>query len=195
MKKFIYPILFVLVFACFFSFQTIRGKPLPFSHRIDFDSFLVRQPDDVTGVSSAVMLLDYYSKSVPLDKVEKEALIERFVGGVSMIAPDSLRVVLGRFGLQSIVLRGNVGDLKRFISEGRPVIVLIRSGDFSWSYCIVYGYDEENVYLGDSDGLPKTVSVIDFENCWSFTHDRFGRKCIDVKGPSESFTMIVPNWQ
>lgn len=111
-----------------------------------------------------------------------------------IITPEVVRVILSKNGLDSEVVYGNIRDLKRFISDGRPVIVLMRFGDFCWKYCIVFGYDEENIYLGNCNGLPKTLSLRDFENCWGFSHDYFGRKCLDCKGPSDKFTMIVPVW-
>jgi predicted double-glycine peptidase len=184
LKKYLFPVVLIAIFVGLFSFQSLNRTPAPPIYNIDgFEKHIIAQPDNITcGPTSATMILRYYSKDVTLDEVKKEALTEwfRFKDGTNfgMTAPDALRVALHKFGVKSRVRRGNVGQLKKFISEGKPVIVLVRSSNTTWHYCVVYAYDEEGVHLGDPGrGQSRYINTKTFVNCWKFSHDMNGEKC------------------
>lgn len=184
MKKFILPTILIAVFVGFFSFQSMNKTPPPPEYKIEgFETHIIEQPDGITcGPTSATMILHYYSKDVTLDEVKKEAMTEwfRFNDGTNfgMTAPDALRVALHKFGIKSRVRRGNIGELKRYISQDIPVIVLVRSSNTTWHYCVAYGYNEEEITLGDPGyGHTRVIPTERFANCWRFSHDMNGKKC------------------
>jgi predicted double-glycine peptidase len=184
LKKYIIPVILMVIFAGFFSFQSFNRSPAPPTYKIDeFEKYIIAQPDSITcGPTCGTMLLNYYSKNVSLDEVKKESLTEwfRFDDGKNfgMTAPDALRVSLHKFGLKSRVRHGNVGQLKKYISEGKPVIVLLRSSNTTWHYCVAFAYDETTIRLGDpGSGHARSMTIETFVKCWKFTHDMHGQKC------------------
>lgn len=184
MKKFILPTILIAIFIGFFSFQSLNKTPPPSEYKIEgFEKHILEQPDGITcGPTSATMILHYYSKDVTLDEVKKEAMTEwfRFKDGTNfgMTAPDALRVALHKFGVKSRVRRGNIGELKKYVSQGTPVIVLVRSSNTTWHYVVVYGYNEEEVIVGDPGyGHSRVILTERFINCWRFSHDMNGNKC------------------
>lgn len=182
MKKHLFLILLMAIFLGLFSFQKLN-RPLapPTYHIHGFRKFIFAHPD--SSICSVTMLLHYYSKDVTLAEVKKEA-----VG----LDPDVLRTTLHKFGVESRVYRGTLSQLKKFVATGNPVIVLIRSSNTTWHYCVVYGYDERGVLLGNpSLGNTRYVFNNDFINCWQLSHDIEGKKC-DPQADISGFTMIVP---
>lgn len=184
MKEYLLSAVLIAIFVGLFSFQSLNRTPAPSTHRLDnFEKYIIAQPDGITcGPTSATMLLRYYSKDVTLDEVKKESLTEwiKFPDGTNfgMTAPDALRVALHKFGVKSRVRRGHVGQLKQFISEGKPVIVLVRSSKTTWHYCVAYGYDETTIRLADpGSGIIRCMPISTFINCWKFTHDMHGDIC------------------
>jgi len=184
LKKYVLPLILLILLGGLFSFQKLSQTPAPPKHTIvGFENYVMEQPDGITcGPTSATMLLHYYSKDVTLDEVKKEALTEwiRFKDGTNfgMTAPDALRVAIHKKGVEARVRRGNIGELKRYVSQNKPVIVLVRSSNTTWHYCVVVGYNEDEVMLADPGyGFIRAINTDRFINCWKFTHDMNGNKC------------------
>jgi len=184
LKEYLLPAAMIAIFIGLFSFQSFNETPSPSTHNIhEFEKYILTQPDHITcGPTSVTMLLRYYSKNVTLDEVKKETFTEwfRFKDGTNfgMTAPDALRVALHKFGVESRVCRGNISQIKKFISEGKPVIVLVRSSNTTWHYFVVFGYDEKDIRIGDPNlGLSRHMPIPTFLNCWKFSHDMIGNKC------------------
>jgi predicted double-glycine peptidase len=87
------------------------------------------------------------------------------------------------------------------ISENRPSIVLVRSGEYTWHYVVAIGYDEEGITVADPGwGMRRTLKNEHFHGTWSFATDMSGEESKDkiVAGllslaEVHPFTMIVPN--
>lgn len=167
---------------------------------------LIKQPDQITcGPTSALMLLKYYDNDVTLDLVKSKSKTHWFDYGsepIGMTAPDVLVGALNVLGLPSTMMEGDIPSLKKFISNDRPPIVLIRSGEYTWHYVVVIGYDKDNVIVADpSWGMRRTLKNKDFHGTWSFATDMSGEDSTDklVAGLLSNlaevhpFTMIVPN--
>lgn len=167
-----------------FSFQSFNKVPVPVAAKIEkFNQFMLQQPDHIScGPTSATMVLHYYNKNVSLAEVTKLTYTEwiKFQSGKNfgMTAPDSIRQALHRSGVPASVRRGNIYELKKYISEGKPVIVLLRSGKETWHYCVAIEYDEKNIVLANpSDGQRFAMTHQQFINSWRFTHDMYGNDC------------------
>lgn len=184
MKKYIVPILLCLLFAGLCSYQNFNKTAVPDEAKIKcFEKNLIQQPDRITcGPTCATMILRYYSKNVTLDEVKKLTYTEwiKFQDGTNfgMTAPDSIRQALHQSGVPANLRRGNIYELKKSISEGKPVIVLLRSGQETWHYCVVISYDDEGFNLADPGYKEaRFINKQQFINSWQFTHNMSGTKC------------------
>ena len=201
MKKYILLVLLCLLFAGLFSYHSFNKTAVPDEAKIvDFEKHIMEQPDHITcGPTSATMVLHYYSKSVTLDTVKKLTYTEwvKFQDGTNfgMTAPDSIRQALHRSGVPANLRRGNIYELKKAIYEGKPVIVLLRSGKETWHYCVVIGYNENGFNLADPGyGEARFINKETFINSWKFTHSMNGTKCgyecVICKGTGKYFELI-----
>jgi len=167
---------------------------------------LVEQPDQITcGPTSALMLLKYYGNdTVTLDEVKLQSGTHWFdYDGepIGMTAPDVLATALSELGLPSKIMEGTMSSLKRFIHEGRPPIVLVRTGDYSWHYVVAIGYDKDNIILADPGwGTREVLTNECFHGSWSFTTDMDGEEIDEsiVAGllslaEVSPFTLVVPD--
>ena len=68
------------------------------------------------------------------------------------VLPGVLRKEISRRGLKVRYVKGNLETLKADLSEGKRVIVFIRTRtDKRWlHYVPIVGYDEDNVYIAES---------------------------------------------
>lgn len=87
--------------------------------------------------------------------------------------PQALIDIFKEYGHNIEMFHGNLEKLKTRLNEGTPIIVLI--GQFtSWQhYVTVVGYDEENVFLYDSNmntdnsnGYNRTMTNVEFISQW-----------------------------
>lgn len=167
---------------------------------------LVEQPDQITcGPTSALMLLKYYgNKTLTLDQVKAKSKTHWFNYGdepIGMTAPDVLASALDKLGLPSTMMKGDVSQLKKFISQDRPPIVLVRSGEYTWHYVVAIGYDKDNIIVADPGwGMRRTLKNEHFHGTWSFATDMTGEVVTDKIVASllslaevHPFTMIVPD--
>ena len=77
---------------------------------------------------------------------------------LGFVSANSIADVFEQHGYQAKACHGNVGTLKRRLSEGNPIIVFTRiPGDTH--YAVVVGYDEQHIYLADS--LAENANVSD----------------------------------
>ena len=177
----------------------------PKNHNIK-DFPLVEQPDQITcGPTSALMLLRYYGNdAVTLDQVKVHSKTHWFDYNeepMGMTAPDVLTSALNKLDLPSKMMKGTIPQLKKLISENRPSIVLVRSGEYTWHYVVVTGYDEDSITFADpSWGINRTLKNEDFYGTWSFATDMSGEESKDViisgllsLAEVHPFTMIVPS--
>lgn len=201
MKKYILPVFLCVVFAALFSYQSFNRIVIPDAAKIEnFEKHIIEQPDQITcGPTSATMVLHYYSKDISLAEVTKLTYTEwiKFHDGTNfgMTAPDSIRQALHRSGVPARLRRGNIYELKKAISEGKPVIVLLRSGKETWHYCVVISYNDEGFVLADPGyGEARFINKDTFINSWKFTHSMNGEKCgyecVICKGTGKYFEVL-----
>ncbi|MCG9128088.1 T9SS type A sorting domain-containing protein [Candidatus Poribacteria bacterium] len=88
--------------------------------------------------------------------------------------------------------------LDYFIRESRPCIILLKSGDKSYHYVVVVGYDkEDDVYLlADPWGVFRWINKTELDTQWSFRENSGTLKGSFLSTVIESyanpFTLIVP---
>jgi ABC-type bacteriocin/lantibiotic exporter with double-glycine peptidase domain len=167
---------------------------------------LVEQPDQITcGPTSALMLLKFYGNDkVTLDQVKSQSKTHWFNYDntpIGMTAPDVLSNALTKLGLPCKMVKGEISQLKKMISEDRPPIVLVRSGEYTWHYVVAVGYDEKTIVVADPGwGMKRTLQNEHFHGTWSFATDMTGVEAKDklVAGllslaEVHPFTMIIPD--
>jgi len=103
--------------------------------------------------------------------VNYERLGHKFDNGYVM--PQALLDIFKEYDYNAEMLRGDLEQLKTRLNQGNPIIVLI--GHFvSWQhYVTVVGYDEDNIYLYDSNmdtnnsnGYNRTMTNAEFVSQW-----------------------------
>ena len=171
---------FILIFILISTVATLSfsvSKNTPEEHYIN-NLKVIHQPDDIScGPTSIAILLDYYNINKTIDDIKLYAITEWFElkdKKIGMTDPKQMEIALNKCGLKSISERGTLDRLKEVISKDKPVIVLLRSGQYTWHYVVVSGYDKNNIIIIDPiDGEIK-LDIIKFEQAWKFTHDMDG---------------------
>lgn len=156
-------------------------RKFPSSYTVPF-TFLEMQPDDITcGPTSALMVLRYYGKSPSLDEIKRKTRTvwySRQGRDIGMTAPAYVQVALQSYGLKSILTNGDIRRLKHLVALGKPCIVLVRSGEWSWHYVVVVGYDRGFIYYANpSNGMVEGLAEVYFERAWNWRSDLLMREC------------------
>jgi len=184
------------------TIQTLRF-PHPESYEIEGVKYL-RQPDGITcGPTSATMVLQRYGKDVTLTEVKEKTKTQWFQyegKSIGMTSPEYIPIALGHFGVSARYRRGYVGRLKHYVSQDRPCIVLLRSGEYTWHYVVVVGYDEKYIYVADpGTGRREKMKVLHFEASWKFEANMRGEllesdwlNSVLRAAEVYPYTMIVP---
>lgn len=202
MKK-ILTIVVVVMFGVLVGTILTLAFPYPESYEIDGFECL-RQPDGITcGPTSIVMVLQRYRKSVTIDEVKDETKTQWLIyegKSIGMTSPEYISIALSHFGVSARQRRGYVNRLKHYVSQDRPCIVLLRSGEYSWHYVVVTGYDEKHIYVADPGyGRMEKMKVGHFEAAWKFEANMHGQllesdwlNSVLMVAEVYPYTMIVP---
>ena len=134
----------------------IIGFAIPTKRRQYKREFMLKTPNrfdyqtstECSGFSSAYVLRSF---GIEADGREFYAGIPHKVPGGAVL-PGVLRKEISRRGLKVRYVKGNLETLKADLSEGKRVIVFIRTRtDKRWlHYVPIVGYDEDNVYIAES---------------------------------------------
>lgn len=191
------------IFIIYFHGRAERTHPE--AHNIHFDTVLA-QPDDITcGPTSAAMVLHHYgNKGVSVEEVKAETCTVWFKYGgkdIGMTSPDYIARALRKLGVPSSMKCGNIDTLKHHVAQDRPCIVLVRSGETTWHYFVVYGFTEGKLQIADpSGGQLYEMTSETFLGCWSWATDTEGIACDNQYLPRlltiaevHPFTYIVPD--
>ncbi len=140
---------------------------------------LIQQPDSIScGPTSCAMVLSFYKKDVKVEecKVLAKTTWFRYQGKeIGMTTPEYIRECLNSNKLSYSLATGSISGIKARVSKNKPVIVLLRSGEYTWHYVVVIGYDENNLILADPGyGKQEIISNENFIRCWSFKGDMTG---------------------
>ena len=177
MKRLV-PFLIASLLFWLVTFRLTVPTDHPPAHTISPFS-LLSQPDEITcGPTSATMVLAKYGHPYDIREVEAKTKTKwfRYKGrDIGMTAPEYVATALTKLGVPASLKGGSLDELKHYVGMGRPVIVLVRSGEFLWHYFVVVGYDEQDVVIADpSGGRTYTMRADTFVGAWSFDADLDG---------------------
>jgi len=168
----------VLLFLSFWAIRYFENHDHPIVYEIaDFP--VIKQPDQITcGPTSALMVLSYYQKTVTMDEIKvltKTEWVDVKGKPLGMTSPDYIARALRNYNLSVKMRVGNLEMVKHYVSQNKPVIVLVRSDKVLWHYMVVIGYTEDKVILADPGfGVRYEMTVSDFVNSWGFSTDMYG---------------------
>ena len=195
--RFVLAVVFVLVVV--YSISLIKHN-YPEEYLIeDFD--FQKQPDQITcGPTSAAMVLKYYGHDVSVDSVKDASKTEWFKydgQSIGMTAPEYIASALRKYGVPAKQKTSTINQLKYFVSQDRPPIVLLRSGFYLWHYVVLIGYTADSFIIADpNDGKQIIISSEDFLGAWRFELDMNGQKmaknCFMCKGTGKALNLPAP---
>jgi hypothetical protein len=177
MKKLL--LIFILAFVligCIFQSQLEYEHPLAY----EITPFACEsQPDSITcGPTSAAMVLSWYGYPHTCQTVQgytKTKWFEYDGEEIGMTVPEYIVGAMERLGVETKLRHGKLSQLKHFVSQNKPVIVLVRSGEFYLHYCVVIGFDENYITIADpSGGQRRVLPVKHFLGAWQFSTDLEG---------------------
>jgi uncharacterized protein YvpB len=153
---------------------------------------LIAQPDNITcGVASISMVLKYYGKEVSINDIRKRAKTDIWTKGNKKIGgtqPIFVKIALNHYDVPSNIEYGNLDKLKYYIDQGKPVIVLVRSGFLLMHYIVVIGYTQTEIIVANpsNGGSKHSIDNNVFKKCWNFRTDMDGVdpfiQCMACKG-------------
>jgi hypothetical protein len=162
------------------------------------------QPDGIScGPASASMVLKYYHHSAGIGPLKTKANTRWFTYNnyrVGMTHPNELASAIEQYFLGNTVYSATTQDLVRFVNQGRPTIVLLRSGRDTWHYVVVVGYlnDGKVFTVADpaSGGYTHNMTAAQLNGAWRFSHDMSGNyipdpKCGSCHGSGKAWTKCV----
>ena len=155
------------------------------------------QPDNITcGPTSAFMVLEHHQISTNLDEVKAKTKTEWFdIDGhkIGMTSPDYIVAAMKNYGLKASLRIGELKEIKYYVSKGRPVIVLLRSGKWTWHYVVVIGYDKDGIWIANpASGAEEKISTEIFLSSWNFKTDMGGNKVVDICSFCNGLGQIFP---
>jgi len=169
----------LLTIAVIFMFVVlvvvIQNLRFPYPEKYQIEDFqLLEQPDDITcGPTSAAMVLHIYGIEASIEEVKNETKTEWLEYNdekIGMTSPEYIAIALSNLGVKADLDRGYIERLKHYVSQGRPCIVLLRSGEYTWHYVVVIGFTAEHVIVADPGSDEKLRPILNshFEGAWSF---------------------------
>ena len=191
-----------IIILVFMRMQTPDHPPV---YHLEWDCYL-KQPDGITcGPTSCAMVINWYGKEATVQSCKAQARSKWFEyngAEVGMTLPDYITFCLRSHGIPAKLESGNIHKLKYYVSEKRPPIVLLRSGDRYWHYVVVTGYGENKIVIADpGGGRREEMDEKIFLGSWDFSCDMQGKEVAGfdlfryiverVAGVS-GHTMIVP---
>lgn len=161
------------------------------------------QPDDIScGPTSAAMVLRWYGIDAGIERCKTKSGTRWLELGdfkVGMTMPSGLADCLNSFGVPSRVVGANNDDIVRYIDQGRPPILLVRSGVKTWHWLVVIGYydDGARFKLSDPAGHQWTINQGTLDAAWTFSADlegnaTGGRRCAPCGGSGKLASARVP---
>lgn len=137
---------------------------------VDSKSYFEKQKRGQCAGFSSAYVLRVLGEEVSGSK-NYERLDHKFSNGY--VVPQALIEIFEEYGHEVEMFHGDLEQLKTRLNQGNPIIVLI--GHFvSWQhYVTVVGYDEDNIFLYDSNmdtdnshGYNRTMSNAEFVSQW-----------------------------
>lgn len=166
-----------LILVLLLLFRLECQSTIPARHESLPKLVYIKQPDEVTcGPTCAKMLMGYYGTEESLEDISKRCGTHWFKWGeedIGMTHPENLALAMS--GISARVRRGHSNNLKKYISEERYPIVLVRSDWYLWHYVIAIGYTEHTITIADpATGQRREIKWDIFLAAWRFTGDIHG---------------------
>ena len=157
---------------------TIKGLPLDLSrfdtvangyipHKGGNDFILMEQFDKNCGPNSVQMLLYYHRKHRRLKAIWQAADIDTVTFGT---VPSELRQALNELGVPAHwYSRRTLDNLRRYIDENRPPIMLLRLSNRGYHWVVAVGYDTrwDEFLIADPNGHFKWWTAEQLSANWS----------------------------
>jgi len=145
------------------------------------------------------MVLKYYGKSVSMEDIRKHAKTDLWIHGDKKIGgtqPIFMKVALNHYDVPCEIEYSNLDKLRFYIDNGRPPIMLVRSGSLLIHYVVVIGYTQKEIIIADpGDGARWVLENKKFQGCWNFTTDMEGVdptiQCPICKGKGYIYVKIL----
>jgi ABC-type bacteriocin/lantibiotic exporter with double-glycine peptidase domain len=135
------------------------------SSHIIHDVPFVMQDTQYCGPASLSSVLSYYGDTLDQKTIGKAVYSPKLHGA---LITDLENYGKGR-GFQTKSGQGHTADIKKFLSEGKPVIVLVDLGLWVISkphYLVVYGYNEQGFAAHNGFEAAKLYLYEEFEKIW-----------------------------
>lgn len=133
------------------------------------------------GPASLAGVMNFYGVSVTEEEIAKEVYNTKLSGTLSM----DILIYARAKGFDAFYYKGNMEDIKRYISMGKPVILFLDLGYFFYPvrhYIVATGYNDKIGYLIAHSGVEKDkiFSYKEIQSSWEKTG--FGTILIMPKG-------------
>ncbi len=157
---------------------TIKGLPLDLSrfdsvangyvpHKGGNDFIIMKQFDNNCGPNSVQMLLYYHRKHRRLKDIWRAADIDTVALGT---VPSELRQALNESGVPAHWYSSRtLDDLRRYIDENRPPIMILRLSNRGYHWVVAVGYDTrwDEFLIADPNGRFKWWTAEQLNANWS----------------------------
>ena len=133
------------------------------------------------GPASLAGVMNFYGVSVTEEEIAKEVYNTKLSGTLSM----DILIYARTKGFDAFYYKGNMEDIKKYISMGKPVILFLDLGYFFYPvrhYIVATGYNDKMGYLIAHSGVEKDkiFSYKEIQSAWEKTG--FGTILISPKG-------------
>src|SRR5688572_4835018 len=125
----------------------------------------VPQAKDTCGAAALTMVLRYWGHEVSHDDVAAQALE---AGATGFSGKRLAEIARGR-GFFALVYEGDIGNLRDFLAEGRPLIVALSAGHGRYHDVVGTGFDsdrDEVVVHDPAQGRDRRLARARFEQRW-----------------------------
>lgn len=125
----------------------------------------VMQDSEYCGPASLSSVLSYYGDTVDQKTIGKAVYSPKLQGALI----TDLENYGGARGFQTKIGRGRTKEIKEFLSENKPVIVLVDLGFWVISkqhYLVVYGYNEQGFLAHNGFEAAHLYPYEEFEKIW-----------------------------
>lgn len=155
----------------FFFFFLVLAIGTGTTHIIN-DVPFVMQETQYCGPASLSSILSYYGDAVDQKTIGKEVYSPRLKGALITDLENYSR----KRGFQTTLGRGSIPDIKGFLSNNKPVIVLVDLGFWVISrphYLVVYGYTDRGFLAHNGFEAAHLYPYEEFEKIWQKTGNTF----------------------
>ncbi|HKZ46843.1 MAG TPA: C39 family peptidase [Thermodesulfobacteriota bacterium] len=133
------------------------------------------------GPASLASVMNFYGVSVTEEEIAKEVYNTKLSGTLSM----DILIYARTKGFDALYYKGNMEDIKKYISMGKPVILFLDLGYFFYPvrhYIVATGYNDKMGYLIAHSGVEKDKIFYykEIQSAWEKTG--FGAILISPKG-------------